>query len=74
MIQGFVGAVLSLLLLSGMLYLAVQSIPELAQLQDSTMIAILYGSILLLGILLTGFSTFFALRKYLRTQTDKLFI
>lgn len=74
MIQGFIGAVFSLLLLSGMLYLALQSIPELEQLQDSTMIAFLYGSILLLGILLTGFSTFFALRKYLRTRTDKLFV
>lgn len=74
MVQGLIGAVLALLLLSLMLYISLQSLPELVQLQDYTMIGILFASLLILGMLLTGVSTYFALRKFLRATTDKLFV
>lgn len=71
--QGFSGALIALALLSGIIYLSLENIPELIQLQDFRMIGILFGGILLLGMLLTAFSTYFALNKYLRIRTDKLF-
>jgi cell division transport system permease protein len=72
-IQGFAGALIALAFLSGIIYLSLENIPELLQLQDFEMIGILFGGILLLGMLLTGISTYFALNKYLRIRTDKLF-
>lgn len=73
-VQGLIGAVFASLLLSLMLYVGLQSIPEMAQLQDYTLLGILFAFLLLLGMLLTGVSTFFALRKFLRSSTDKLFV
>lgn len=73
MIQGLLGGVFALFLLSGVLYISTANIPELLQLQQYNMIAILYGIILLLGIAMAGFSTYFALKKYLHIRTDKLF-
>lgn len=74
LIQGLIGGLISLVLLSGMLYLAVKGIPELSQLQDIKLIGLLYAFILITGMLLTGMSTYFAMRKYLRIKTDKLFV
>jgi cell division transport system permease protein len=71
--QGFSGALIALALLSGVIYLSLENIPELMQLQDFRMIGILFGLIVLLGMLLTAVSTYFALNKYLRIRTDKLF-
>lgn len=72
-IQGMIGATIALLLLSGVLYISLENIPELRQLQDVNMIVMLFSSVFILGILLTGISTYFALTKYLKTRTDKLF-
>ncbi len=73
-VQGLIGAVFASLLLSLMLYVGLRSIPEMAQLQDYTLPGVLFAVLLLLGMLLTGVSTFFALRKFLRSSTDKLFV
>ncbi|PKP51034.1 MAG: cell division protein FtsX [Bacteroidetes bacterium HGW-Bacteroidetes-1] len=73
-IQGMIGAIVALLLLSGVLYLSLENIPELMQLQDYNTILMLYGAVLVLGMVLTGLSTFFAMGKYLKTRTDKLFV
>ncbi len=73
-VQGLIGAVFASLLLSLMLYVGLRSIPEMAQLQDYTLLGVLFAVLLLLGMLLTGVSTFFALRKFLRSSTDKLFV
>lgn len=73
-IQGMIGAIVALLLLSGVLYLSLENIPELMQLQDYNTILMLYGAVFVLGMVLTGLSTFFAMGKYLKTRTDKLFV
>lgn len=72
-LQGLIGGLAALMLLSLLLLVAVNSIPELLQLQDLRLLGILYVSVLCLGMLLTGLSTHFALRKYLRASTEKLF-
>ena len=71
--QGFIGALLSLLLLTGLLYLALQNIPELAMLQEMEAVLIFYGLIVLAGMAISGISTYFAIGKYLKIKTDKLF-
>lgn len=71
-IHGIYSAIIALLLLGGVLYFSRQEMPELANLQDFTMILILAGAVLVLGILISFISTFFAVGKYLRSSLDDL--
>lgn len=72
-LQGFLGAVLSLLLLSFSYYEVVKFVPDLALLFDTTNIIMIYVSVLVLGILLTTLSTYFSMKKYLRADIDDLY-
>ena len=72
-IQGFIGAVLSLVLLSIFLFKVMNEVPELALLTNMSSIALIYISVIALGVLLTTLSTFFAMRKYLRADVDELY-
>lgn len=71
--QGIYAGIISVALLVGLLYLAQREIPELLFLQDEQLIAILFGFVILLGILISWFSTFLAVRKYLRLKTEDLY-
>lgn len=71
--QGFIGAVLAILMLTGVLYLLLKNIPELALLQNVSTVIAIYIFIILLGIVLTGISTYSAMGKYLHAHTEKLF-
>ena len=72
-IQGFIGAVLSLVLLSVFLFKVMNEVPELALLTNMSSIVLIYISVIALGVLLTTLSTFFAMRKYLRADVDELY-
>ena len=72
-IQGFIGAVLSLMLLSIFLFKVMNEVPELALLTNMSSIVMIYISVIALGVLLTTLSTFFAMRKYLRADVDELY-
>lgn len=72
-IQGVIGSVLSLVLLSVFLYRIMRDVPELANLTGFGSFAVIYISVLVLGVLLTTLSTLFAMRKYLRADIDDLY-
>ena len=72
-IQGFIGAVLSLVLLSIFLFKVMNEVPELALLTNMSSIVLIYISVIVLGVLLTTLSTFFAMRKYLHADVDELY-
>ena len=72
-IQGVIGSVLSLALLSIFLYRVMRDVPELASLTGFGSFAVIYISVLVLGVLLTTLSTLFAMRKYLRADIDDLY-
>jgi cell division transport system permease protein len=76
-IRGIVNGIISSILAIGMLmlvvYFALQEVPELLQVENLFMYIILVSSILLLGILISWFSTYFAVRKFLRMKTDSLY-
>ena len=72
--QGFIAALLAIAGLIGLLHLSQKELPELAALQNIDYIAILFGLILLLGIIISYISNFFAVRKYLRIKTDYLYL
>ncbi len=73
MLHGFYAGIMASILLAGMLYLIRTKIPELVQLQDIKANGILFGGVIILGILLAVISTFFAVNRYLRLKLDELY-
>jgi cell division transport system permease protein len=71
--HGVYGAVIAILMLVGVLYFAQRQLPELAELQDETMLASLFGIVIILGIIISWISTSLAVRKYLRLRSDDLY-
>ena len=72
-IQGFIGAVLSLIFLSIFLFKVMDDVPELAFLTNISSIVLIYIAIIALGVILTTLSTYYAMRKYLRADIDDLY-
>jgi cell division transport system permease protein len=71
--HGALAAFVTVLLLSGVLWFALQKIPELGLLQDFRQTGIFFGGILLLGVFLSAFSTWFSLNKFLKMKVDQLY-
>ena len=71
--QGLIAGLLAGFLLAGFLVLSTKYIPDLLQLQDPNLLAILFGCIMILGILISGLSAAISVRKYLRLKTDDLY-
>ena len=71
--QGFFGALLADAFLALLIYSLNKRLPELTLVQDYTIIIGIFIGILLLGMLLGGFSTRVALRKYLHADIDRLY-
>lgn len=72
-IQGLIGAVLSLIMLTLFITTMFKNVPELALLMNFGNVAVIYIFVLILGVVLTTLSTYFALRKYLRADIDDLY-
>jgi len=72
-LNGFLSGVIAIGLLLLLLYFSAQEIPELMELQDIRMFAMLFVLVILLGIVISWISTFFAVRKYIRMKTDSLY-
>ncbi|HEY9114702.1 MAG TPA: permease-like cell division protein FtsX [Bacteroidales bacterium] len=72
-VQGVISALLAILLLYLIMTFLIKNIPEFALLTNQLMILALYLSVLFFGIILSGVSTFFAVSKYLKINSDKLY-
>lgn len=73
-IQGIVSAILAIFMLSGVVYLAKKEFSQIAEQQEFELIAILYLSIIIIGILISAISTYFAVNRYLKLHSDDLYI
>lgn len=71
--QGVVAGLVAGFLLTGFLVLSTKYIPDLLKLQDPNTLAMLYGAIVLLGILISGLSAALSVNRYLRLKTDDLY-
>lgn len=71
--QGVIAGILAGFLLAGFLLLSTRYIPDLLQLQDPNLLAVLFVGIVLLGILISGLSAALSVRRYLRLKTDDLY-
>lgn len=72
-IQGVIGALLSLVLLTLFIVAAMKNIPELTQITSFGSFAMIYLMMIVLGIILTTVSTYFSMRKYLHADIDDLY-
>ena len=72
-LQGMIGALLANLFLTGLIYFLQEQVEDKIFLNDLTILAILYGIVIVIGILLNWISTYFAVTKYLHIKTDKLY-
>ena len=71
--QGIISSIIANLLIIAFIYTAIKIVPDLEVITDRQMMIYLFGIIFILGILISGASTFFAVRKYLRLSSEELY-
>lgn len=72
-VHGLYGAMIANVLLGIILYFAQQQLPELFSVQDIKFFGTLFLAVIVLGILISWLSTYFAVRKYLKLKLENLY-
>jgi cell division transport system permease protein len=72
-ILGFIGSVLAILALMGVLIYVQTNYPKLGIMEDQLAISAVLVGVLVLGIVITWISTFFATQRFLNLRTDDLY-
>lgn len=73
MLHGLYGAIIAYIMLVALIQVAERQMPDLRQLNDVNTYYMVAGVVLVLGILISSVSTFFALGRYLRLHVDDLY-
>lgn len=71
--QGVTAGLLASLLLIGFLILSSKFIPDLLAIQDENILILLLSGLLLLGIIISAFSAYLSVLRYLRLKTADLY-
>ena len=71
--QGIIAGIIAGVMLASFLILSTKFIPDLLQLQDENVLLVLFISIILIGIIISAFSAFLAVLRYLRLKTSDLY-
>ncbi len=71
--HAFYSIIITYLLLGSIIYLIAAQIPEMVILNDIDTLAILFGAVLIIGLVIVWLSTWFAVNKYLKLKTDELY-
>ncbi len=71
--NGFLGSIIAILLMAGLLYFTYQEVENIISFTDMDHMILLGGIILIISIVINWISTFFAVNKYLNIKTDKLY-
>lgn len=72
-LSGIYGALVSIVFLIGLLYLAQDNFPEIFNIQEIDLYLVVFAIVIVLGVIFSWISTFFAVRKYLNMKTDSLY-
>jgi cell division transport system permease protein len=73
-VHGIIAGVAAIILLIGVLYMARQRMPEIANLQDINEFLIFFAGVLVVGVILSAFSTWISVNKFLRMKVDSLYM
>jgi cell division transport system permease protein len=72
-LQGIISALIAIALLVGIIYISQREMPELINLQELDLFLSLFGIVILLGVIITWLSNYFAVRKYIKIKSDNLY-
>lgn len=72
-LQGAISAFVAILMLLGIIEALRENIPELKLLSDNLTLIYFFVGIIIIGILMSGLSTYLAVSKYLRMKADSLY-
>ncbi len=72
-IYGVISALLSIIMLSGVLFVSRKQIPDIVSLQNIDMFLILFVLVIITGLIISVCSTYLAVHKYLRSKTETLY-
>jgi len=70
---GLIGSTISLIGMGVVLYYLDKSFPELNLISDEILLAAIFVGVLIMGILISWLSTFFATQRFLNLKTDELY-
>ena len=70
---GFTGSLIALGILSVLIYFMQEEFEGIISFRDYDLLALVALAVILIGIIISWISTFFAVNKYLRLETDKLY-
>jgi cell division transport system permease protein len=73
MVHGFISGIFANALMFTVIYFIGNEFPEITFFNDLRVIVLLTAGIVLIGISISTLSTLFAVNKYLRISTDKLY-
>ena len=71
--QGFVAALCSIVILTAAIYIAEKQLGELYSFQDLQILGIVFGMLLIVGIMIAWISTLLSVNRYLKIKTDNLY-
>ncbi|PBQ31731.1 cell division protein FtsX [Sphingobacteriaceae bacterium] len=71
--QGVIAGIIAGIMLAGFLVLSTRFIPDLLELQDENVLVILFTGIILVGVIISAFSAFLAVLRYLHLKTSDLY-
>ena len=72
--HGLISGMISIALLILLIYFAQKQVADVIEFVKPNILAILFGSVILIGILISSISSFFAVNKYLKNNIDALYI
>lgn len=72
--QGFLSGLIAVALTAGILYFLHIEAAEMLKYLDFELLGVVFLAVILIGMLLTFIATFFALNKFLKINTDELYI
>lgn len=71
--QGLLGAAIAILLLLGIIDVAQKELSGVISFKEYELLSILFAIVVVVGVVLTGISAWFAVNKYLRMKADELY-
>ncbi len=71
--NGIVAGIISMAMLALFIYIITKYIPELLMVQDENLLLMLFGMVVVFGVLISGLSSALAVRKYLRLKSEDLY-
>jgi cell division transport system permease protein len=72
-VSGFTGSIIALSIMAGIIYFMQEEFEGILTFRDFDLLALLGLAVIFVGIIISWISTFFAVNKYLRIETDKLY-